>query len=117
MEERTEERAVSFLGRMFGREASHPAPSYATRHAGASAADLKPFVDELILIGGTDGFVSFTPGGRFNPQGRNIRAREIGMRLNMMGGSTLMRRVYDRVQCPNARQLAGAWDEIGDWTA
>ena len=115
-----EERSVSFLARMFGREESS-APSYATRHAGASAgqsrgaADLKPFVDELILIGAREGFLSFTPGGRFNPQGRHIRAREIGMRLNMMGGSTLMRKVYERVQGPNARQLAGAWEEIGDW--
>jgi hypothetical protein len=102
---------------MFGRETTRAVPSYATRHAGAIAADLKPFVDELLRIGAREGFVSFMPGGRFNQQGRHIRAREIGMRLNMMGGSSLMRRVYDRVDCPNARQLAAAWDEIGDWTA
>jgi hypothetical protein len=110
---------VSFLARVFGREKAEAVPSYATRHAGAEhsrrAANLTPFVDELILIGAREGFLSFTPGGRFNAQGRHIRAREIGMRLNMIGGSSLMRNVYDRVKCPNARQLAGAWEEIGDW--
>lgn len=112
---------MSFLGRMLGLEKSPAAPSYAIRHAGASAghsqraADLTPYVDELTLIGAKEGFLSFTPGGRFNPQGRHIRAREIGMRLNMMGGSSLMRKVYERVECQNARQLAGAWEEIGDW--
>ena len=111
---------MSFLSRVFGREKAD-APSYETRHAGARASlgagntDLKPFVDELALIGSREGFLSFTPGGRFNPQGRHIRAREIGMRLNMMGGSSLMRKVYERVACPNARQLSGAWEEIGDW--
>ena len=113
---------VSFLDRVFGRATSQAPPSYATRHAGAQArsqvpADVKALVDELTVIGGTDGFLSFTPGGRFNPQCRHIRAREIGMRLNMMGGSSLMRKVYDRVECPNARHLAAAWGEIGDWTA
>ena len=58
-----------------------------------------------------------TYGGKFNQQCRHIRAREIGMRLNMMGGSSLMRKVYDRVDCSNVRQLAAAWDEIGDWVA
>jgi hypothetical protein len=114
---------VSFLDRILGPGTSSAVRAYATRHAGASAAnsrtsgDIAPFVDELNRIGAGDGFLSFTPGGRFNPQGRHIRAREIGMRLNMMGGSSLMRKVYERVEGPNARQLSGAWDEIGDWTA
>lgn len=99
--------AVSFLGRMFN---SSPAPS-----PGGRGAEVNAFVEELNRIGLAEGFLAFRPGGRFNQQCRHIRAREIGMRLNLLGGSRLMRAVYDRVDCPKARQLAAAWDEIGDW--
>lgn len=98
---------MSILGRMFSRP--EPPPPRGNEISG--------FVSELNSIGLGDGFLSFKPGGRFNQQCRHIRAREIGMRLNMMGGSSLMRKVYERVDCPKARQLAAAWDEIGDWAA
>ena len=99
---------MSMLGRMFSRPAPAP-PSRGT--------ELSGFVSELNSIGLGEGFLSFKPGGKFNQQCRHIRAREIGMRLNMMGGSSLMRKVYERVDCPKSRQLAAAWDEIGDWAA
>jgi hypothetical protein len=108
MEATMEERTVSFVDRVLGRDKSPAGPPV--------PAEFRTLIDELTVIGAKEGFLSFKPGGRFNQQCRHIRAREIGMRLNMQGGSGLMRKVYDRVDCPNARQLAAAWDEIGDWT-
>jgi len=99
---------MSILGRMFSRSEPPPPPR---------GSEISGFVSELNSIGLREGFLSFRPGGKFNQQCRHIRAREIGMRLNMMGGSSLMRKVYERVDCPKARQLAAAWDEIGDWAA
>ena len=100
---------MSLLSRMFN---SNPEPSGRPRGGEVSA-----FVEELSSIGVKEGFLSFKPGGRFNQQCRHIRAREIGMRLNLLGGSSLMRQVYERVEGPKARQLAAAWDDIGDWVA
>ena len=100
---------MSLFGNLFSKpQPVPPAPR---------ANDIGAFVQELNAIGTSDGFLSFRPGGKFNQQCRHIRAREIGMRLNMIGGSSLMRKVYERVDCPKARQLAAAWDEIGDWAA
>ena len=98
---------------MFGDLFRRPEPS-AQRSRGS---EISTFVEELNTIGLREGFLSFRPGGKFNQQCRHIRAREIGMRLNMIGGSRLMRTVYERVACPKARQLAAAWDEIGDWVS
>ena len=97
---------MSLFGNLFSRQQSA---------APARVPELAAFIAELNAIGLQDGFLSFRPGGKFNQQCRHIRAREIGMRLNMIGGSSLMRKVYERVECPKARQLAAAWDEIGDW--
>lgn len=106
METTREGFAVNYFKRIFNK------PEAPARTAGS---DVNGFVEELMAIGLNEGYLSFRPGGRFNEQCRHIRAREIGMRLNMMGGSGLMRRVYDRVDCPKRRQLSAAWDEIGDW--
>ena len=105
-----EERPMSLFGNLFNKpQRPAVAPSRGT--------EITAFVVELNTIGLSDGFLSFRPGGKFNDQCRHIRAREIGMRLNMIGGSSLMRKVYERVDCPKARQLAAAWDEIGNWAA
>ena len=114
---------MSFLGRMFGRQqsdSSAPMPMPRGRDPVSKThipVEFQGFINELTLIGLNEGFLSFRAGGRFNAQCRHIRAREIGMRLNMMGGSSLMRKIYGRIDCPNVRQLAAAWDEIGDWAA
>jgi hypothetical protein len=111
---------VSFLDRVFGKQKPAPGP-YAFRPQSAVRsqipAEFLALVTELTAIGNREGFLAFRPGGRYNQQCRHIRAREIGMKLNMAGGSSLMRRVYDRVDCQNVRQLAAAWDEIGHWVA
>jgi hypothetical protein len=110
---------VNFFERVFSKDKSAaPAPRLlgdAQRYQ--VPPEYRPYVDELTAIGNGQGFLSFKPGGLFNAQCRHIRAREIGMRLNMAGGSVLMRKVYDRVDCRNLRQLGAAWEGIGDWTA
>lgn len=85
--------------------------------------ELKPEVDrmaqDLIRIGQTEDFLSERPGGAFNAQSRNIRAREIGKRLNEIGGFELMEKIYKRVRKQLGVQLAThlsyAWAEIGKW--
>jgi len=110
---------VSFLERLFSRTKMSPAAAYTAGRGNSTRsqvpAEYHPFITELMAIGTGEGFLSFKPGGRYNQQCRHIRAREIGMRLNMAGGSSLMRKVYERVDCANVRQLAAAWGEIGDW--
>ena len=116
----SEDPDVSFLDRVFNKQKPAPGP-YASRRESTGRsqipAEFLTLVAELTTIGNTEGFLAFRPGGRYNQQCRHIRAREIGMKLNMAGGSSLMRKVYERVDCRNVRQLAAAWDEIGDWVA
>jgi len=110
---------VSFLERVFAKTKLSPAPAYAAGRGNSTRSqvplEFQPLIVELTAIGTKEGFLAFKSGGRFNQQCRHIRAREIGMRLNMAGGSSLMRKVYERVDCRNVRQLAAAWGEIGDW--
>jgi hypothetical protein len=111
---------VSFLDRVFGKQKPAAGMPYASRRESGRSQippEFLTLINELATIGNEEGFLSFRSGGRYNQQCRHIRAREIGLKLNMAGGSSLMRKVYDRVECQNVRQLAAAWDQIGDWVA
>ena len=74
---------------------------------------------ELIKIGKTDDYLSERPGTPFNVQCRHVRAREIGKRLDEIGGFPLMEYVYHRVRKKTNVELAAhlefAWSEIGTW--
>ncbi len=76
---------------------------------------------ELIHIGKTNEFLTVKPKIGFDESKRNIRAREIGMRLNEMGGKKLMQQVYLKVKTDlgavPARELEFAWNYIGEWLA
>ena len=76
---------------------------------------------ELIKIGKTDEYLTVEPSNKFNDDKRNIRAREIGLRLNEMGGKKLMQHAYSKVKTAlgrvTARELEFAWDGIGEWLA
>ncbi len=82
-------------------------------------AEVTRLLDELVDIGKREDFLAerFTPG--FNLQLRHIRAREIGERLNAIGGRALMEYAYRHVARKAGRVLADhleyAWAEIGDW--
>jgi HEAT repeat protein len=78
---------------------------------------------ELIEIGKSDDFLSMEPGGKFNENCRNIRACQIGERLNKIGGLKLMQVVGYRVANyfgPGSSlgpHLNAAWNRIGNWIA
>jgi len=76
-------------------------------------------IKELIEIGKKDDFLSERPGGLFNGQCHNIRARAIGRRLDEIGGLELMQvareRVRKKLKMNTASHLDYAWVKIGKW--
>jgi HEAT repeat protein len=73
--------------------------------------------EELISIGIQIGYLSMEDDNAFDERHRNIRARQIGMRLNEMGGIELMREVGLVVGevLGKGRELEVAWGYIGNW--
>lgn len=76
---------------------------------------------ELIEIGKTDEFLTVKPNSKFDENKRNIRAREIGLRLNEMGEKKMMQQAYFKVRAAlgavPSRELEFAWNDIGEWKA
>lgn len=91
-----------------------PFPSHARQ-------EVDRLLDELVRIGKVEDFLSERPGGGFNRESRNIRAREIGKRLNEIGGLPLMefanRRVRRKLGKNLSWHLEAAWRDIGEWIA
>lgn len=83
--------------------------------------DVERLLNELLRIGNESDFLSERPGGGFNGNCRNIRAREIGKQLDEMGGLELMQWVHRQVRRKMGRAMAEhleyAWDEVGSWRA
>jgi hypothetical protein len=87
------------------------------------AAEFRPevtrLVEELVVIGKKEGYLSERPGSGFNGQCRHRRAREIGSRLNEIGGFDLMVEVHKKIQKKSGKVLADhleyAWSGIGTW--
>ena len=83
--------------------------------------EAEKLIAELIDIGRKDDFLSERPGGLFNSQCHNIRARAIGRRLNEIGGLELMQvareRVRRKLKMNMASHLDYAWTDIGKWKA
>lgn len=81
--------------------------------------EIDHLLEELIKIGEREDFLSERPGTPFNAQCRHVRAREIGKRLDELGGFALMEHVYLRVKKKLGSRLAShleyAWSEIGTW--
>ena len=100
---------MRFLKRMF----NPPYPQDARK-------EVDRLINELLSIGEKEDFLSETPGGRYNRRCRHIRTREIGKRLDELGGYELMAFAYDRVQKKLGRNLSDhldfAWFEVGHWT-
>lgn len=89
-----------------------PYPSYARE-------EVERALDELVRIGRTDDFLSERPGGGFNRDCRHIRTREIGERLNELGGEPLMEYAFNHVRHKLGKDLSwhlqAAWKDIGEW--
>ncbi len=84
-----------------------------------SRDEVNQLIQELVRIGETDGFLSERPGHPFNMQCRHIRARQIGARLNELGGLELMvyahSKVKKRLGSTLITHLEYCWAEIGKW--
>ena len=84
---------------------------------------LKPevnrMIEDLVRIGQKEDFLSERSGGAFNAQCRHNRAREIGERLNQIGGFELMEQIYKKIRKRLGQQLAAhlsySWTDIGKW--
>lgn len=100
---------MGFLEDLF---APRPYPSHARE-------EIERLIKELNKIGETDDFLSERPGAPFNIQCRHIRARDIGIRLNELGGLALMEYVHRKLKRKLSPKLIShleyAWADIGDW--
>jgi hypothetical protein len=105
-----EEHSMNFLKDMFVK----PYPSHAQ-------AEVEKLTEELIRIGKTEDFLSERPGQGFNRDCRHIRTRDIGKRLDDLGGLPLMTYVNRQVRRKIGKNLSwhleAAWKDIGDWIA
>jgi hypothetical protein len=81
--------------------------------------EVERMIEDLVRIGKQEDFLSERSGGSFNSQYRHVRAREIGARLDEIGGVALMEYVQKRVRKKlgenMAAHLAYAWTDIGKW--
>lgn len=81
--------------------------------------EIEKMLNELMDIGRTAGYLSLTAGGKFNENRRNIRAIEIGKKLNEIGGMDAMRMggmaVSRFMDVTKGRELEVCWDGIGNW--
>lgn len=86
-----------------------------------SQQEVSRMLDELVRIGKAEDFLSERPGGAFNRECRHVRTREIGKRLNDIGGVELMlfanRYVRRKAGKNLSWHLEAAWKDIGEWIA
>ena len=91
---------------------------YSSQHK----AEVERLLGELVQVGSAGRFPFGAAGSGFNSQCRNIRARQIGTRLNDVGGLPLMEYAQRYVRRKGGKKgkslyehLEYAWVEIGDW--
>ncbi|MCE1254218.1 MAG: hypothetical protein LWX83_11805 [Anaerolineae bacterium] len=99
---------MGFLSDLFHR----PYPAFAGQ-------EIEKLLEELVRIGKLEDFLSERPGGAFNMQCRHMRARDIGKRLDELGGIELMeymqKKVRKRLNPTLSEHLGYAWSDIGKW--
>lgn len=102
---------MDFLIKIFG----NPLPKFDPN----LRSEVNRLIEELYKIGTTDDYLSEHPGGYFNADCHHRRAREIGKRLNDVGGLDLMAAVRRGVKAKLGANLAGhldyCWRNIGKW--
>lgn len=81
--------------------------------------EVDKLTEKLIDIGIRDDFLSLVPGGPFDFQCHHREAKEIGLRLNEIGGVPLMlavrKRIKRKLKGELAEHLDYCWKGIGDW--
>lgn len=84
-------------------------------------AEVRMMIEKLVAIGRRDDFLSLVPGGPFDKQCHHREARDIGKRLNEIGGVPLMWAVRNSIRSKLkdvlAEHLDHCWKEIGQWEA
>ena len=85
------------------------------------APEVQKLIDELIKIAKSDDFLSERHLPGFNSQHRNVRARQIGARLDEIGSMDLMEYVHRQVKRKTSKamgeHLEYCWDGVGKWRA
>jgi RNA processing factor Prp31 len=83
--------------------------------------EVKRLLAELVKIGRLEDFLSLHRGGDYDRNYHHKRAREIGARLNEIGGHELMQaaraHIKGKLDPVMAEHLDYCWMEIGDWQA
>lgn len=81
--------------------------------------EVNKLLEELIKIGRLDDFLSLHPGGPFNIRCHHTRSRQIGERLDEIGGLELMQAarsyVKRKLKATLAEHLDYCWQDIGEW--
>jgi len=103
---------MSLLNRIFGEPEIRALDAH-------SKAEVKQMIEELLKIGRMDDFLSVAPGGPFDIQCHHRDAKQIGRRINQIGGVQLMFAVRQTVKYKLkdvlAEHLDHCWKGIGDW--
>jgi hypothetical protein len=85
----------------------------------SSRVEAERLIEELIVVGRKDDYLSETPGGQFDLHCHNTNARRIGQKLNDLGGLELMMAARQRVRKKLGMALMShldyAWSNIGQW--
>lgn len=91
-----------------------PYPSHAKQ-------EVERLLDELVRIGKTEDYLSERQGAGFNRDCRHIRTRDIGKRLDEIGGLALMEYANRHIRRKLGKNLSwhleAAWKDIGQWIA
>lgn len=79
----------------------------------------KLLINSLVMIGKETDYLSERPGGEYDSACHHRQAREIGVKLNAIGGYALMWKAYRTIQRKHGKIMAShleyAWMGIGDW--
>jgi len=83
--------------------------------------EVKRLLEELVKIGELEDYLSLHRGGDYDRNYHHKRAREIGKRLNEIGGLELMQaaraHIKRKLKPVMAEHLDYCWQDIGDWQA
>jgi len=81
--------------------------------------EVNKLIEQLIVIGVRDDYLSLNPGGPFDIQCHHREAKDIGKRLYEIGGVPLMlaarKQVKRKLKAVMAEHLDYCWKDIGEW--
>ena len=85
----------------------------------APKREVKRLLEELVQIGKLEDYLSLHRGGEYDRNYHHKRAREIGARLDKIGGVDLMwaarAHIKRKLDSNLAEHLDYCWMDIGDW--